>query len=349
MEYIEKVINEMSNKTVVFWGAGRRLKNFMKEFCENKKIIPFPDYICDSTRKIDKSEFDGISILPFENLKKMDYENTVIILTAGLFDLQSQIIINELYYFPIYHCRSFEVHYFLKENKTRYETVLNMLGDENSRQTYRKLFDNIEEGSFFSQSLFQNNAYFGNDIIGKLNDNDVFAYAGAFNGKHIDRALKNNSNVKIHAFEPSKQWYNYLIDKYKQNSNVSIYNNILWDKKERLRFDVDGANLGLDAHVINGEDNKYDSLVESINLDSLKHEKLSLIALDVEGSECKALQGAAQIIKSFKPKLAVCLYHNMKDFIEIPFLIDNLSDGGYKFYVKQHSCVTAIETVLYAV
>lgn len=350
MNYLENVIKEMDKKTVVFWGAGRRMRSFLQTFCIDKKIIPMPDYICDSTRIIEEKEINGIKVLPFDELKKMDCSEVIIIMTAGLFDLQAQVIQNEFYYFPVYHCRAFEVYYYLKEHKAEYEKVLSMLADEKSKNIYKNIFECFINGTFWNQSLFEGNAYFGNDLIGKLKDDEVFAFAGAFNGKHIDRVLKNNDKVKVAAFEPNLDWFNYLTEKFKNNPNVKIINKILWDKEEKLRFDGDMLNAGLDAHVcktIEGDDSK--TFINSIPMDDIVEGKVQLIALDVEGSECKALEGAKNIIKNDKPKLAICLYHNIEDFITIPMLIDKLSGGTYKFYVKQHSCITAIETVLYAV
>lgn len=307
-----------------------------------------PDYVCDSTRKIEEKDVDGIPVIAFEKLKRMDCANTIVIITAGLFDLQAQVVSNELYYFPLYHCRAFEAYYYLRENRGKFDAVSAMLADTKSRELYDKFFQNTMDGVFWSQSLFEPNPYFGNDCIGNLHDDACLVLAGAFNGKHIDRALANNHSVKIHGFEPNRQWYEYLVKKYCEKQKIILHNSILWNQKEMLRFDGDGLNSGLDAHVISTEDTRCDTVIQSIDLDSLLDDQISLIALDIEGSECRALQGAATLIKNLKPDLAICLYHNVKDFIEIPLLIDKLSGGRYTYHVKQHSCISAIETVLYA-
>ena len=51
-------------------------------------------------------------------------------------------------------------------------------------------------------------------------------------------------------------------------------------------------------------------------------------------------------MRRFKPKLAVCVYHNLRDFFEIPEYLDLLS-VGYRFFLRHHT-IHGSETVLYA-
>lgn len=69
--------------------------------------------------------------------------------------------------------------------------------------------------------------------------------------------------------------------------------------------------------------------------------------MDIEGFEMKALNGAINTIKKYKPTLAICIYHKYTDFIDIPEFILNLN-LGYKLYVRHHSN-NFTETVLYAI
>lgn len=57
------------------------------------------------------------------------------------------------------------------------------------------------------------------------------------------------------------------------------------------------------------------------------------------------LLGAEKGIKKYKPKLAVCIYHNAVDFYFIPLLIHSFVPE-YKFAVRHHS-YELDETVLY--
>jgi FkbM family methyltransferase len=78
-----------------------------------------------------------------------------------------------------------------------------------------------------------------------------------------------------------------------------------------------------------------------------KIEKVDFIKMDVEGSELDALKGAEQTIRTFKPKLAICIYHKPDDYWVIPQYIHELQ-LGYRFYIDHHTIFLG-ETVLFAV
>lgn len=68
--------------------------------------------------------------------------------------------------------------------------------------------------------------------------------------------------------------------------------------------------------------------------------------MDIEGAEPFALKGAIETIKTFKPVLAIAIYHSIDDFIHIPKWIDSLN-LGYKFYLG-HYTIHSEETILFA-
>jgi hypothetical protein len=68
--------------------------------------------------------------------------------------------------------------------------------------------------------------------------------------------------------------------------------------------------------------------------------------MDIEGAELDTLKGAEQLIKKYKPKLAVCVYHKFEDLYVIPQYLHSIVPA-YKFVLRQHDC-SLYETVLYA-
>jgi FkbM family methyltransferase len=74
--------------------------------------------------------------------------------------------------------------------------------------------------------------------------------------------------------------------------------------------------------------------------------RIDFIKMDIEGAELEALKGSESILRQFKPKLAITVYHDFKDFWEIPQFLDRLG-LGYRFYLR-HFTIHTEETVLFA-
>lgn len=81
--------------------------------------------------------------------------------------------------------------------------------------------------------------------------------------------------------------------------------------------------------------------------DTLDLQKCDFIKMDIEGAELSALKGAEATLRKFRPKLAICLYHSVDDFCDIPKYIHSLG-LGYKFYLD-HATIHLEETVLFCI
>jgi FkbM family methyltransferase len=105
------------------------------------------------------------------------------------------------------------------------------------------------------------------------------------------------------------------------------------------------------SRVLGGKSGAGDSVsVSTETIDEVLGRRLSdrvdFIKLDIEGAELEALKGAERSIRRYRPKLAICLYHSLKDFVEIPAWLDSLG-LGYKMFID-HFTIHAEETVLFA-
>ena len=85
-----------------------------------------------------------------------------------------------------------------------------------------------------------------------------------------------------------------------------------------------------------------------VKLDDVMHNtNPTFIKMDIEGEEIRALNGAKKLILDSRPELAICVYHYINHFWEIPNLLHDWN-LGYKFYMRTHSS-GCMETVLYAI
>jgi FkbM family methyltransferase len=126
---------------------------------------------------------------------------------------------------------------------------------------------------------------------------------------------------------------------------IEIIPEALWDKSgEKISYSEKGQATRLIPDQVRL------SQVNTRSIDDFMKEtgveRIDFIKMDIEGAELRALQGAEDTIRTFRPKLAISLYHNDDDFIVIPKYLDSLK-LGYEFFLG-HFTIHLEETVLFA-
>ena len=118
----------------------------------------------------------------------------------------------------------------------------------------------------------------------------------------------------------------------------------MWSEKTELRFRANGTQW---AGIVEGEEQATIKIpVDSID-NVCSGDKVTLIKMDIEGSEIEALNGAVNVIKRDKPRLAICIYHKPEHLYAIPLWIKK-TVPEYKLYIRHHSDTRWTDTVLYA-
>lgn len=147
----------------------------------------------------------------------------------------------------------------------------------------------------------------------------------------------------IKAYEPDPVNYKKLKE-LKENKSIrklDISNAAVADHNGLANFRING-NMG--SHVVNNDISKKQ--VKIVRLDDDIEDPVTFIKMDIEGGELSALQGAEELIKKNKPKLAICLYHKPFDIFEIPFYLRQIVNK-YHFSIRQHKRAFS-DLVLYA-
>jgi FkbM family methyltransferase len=131
-------------------------------------------------------------------------------------------------------------------------------------------------------------------------------------------------------------------------AKIELVQHPLWSKSNvPVYYQSDGPGSKVSFEELSQTAGKTTTVTIDDYIQSSRIEKVDFIKMDIEGAELDALQGSVETIKKHKPKLAICVYHSIEDFGNIPKFINELK-LGYKFYLG-HYTIYQEETVLFAI
>ncbi len=363
------VIKQADN--VCIWGAGRFFREAYERHFARRGIKV--DYVIDKDKeKIGQVYFGNILCISPEHL--FGLKNPVVIPllggeaqeeVMGLCESHGVTWVNPWQLF-FDECNMdgelFRTREWFEENLHKIYDVYNMLEDDESKYIYSNVLCNrlaIQWSVASYRELFSEGQYFKPRGIYRLGSQESFIDVGGFEGDSIKDflgAVDNDFN-HIYSFEMSKKNYAKLvksIEGYNEDvkSKIDFYNFGAWNREIELRCGEETCNSGAGFSISKG---CGDYLKESeaeyakcVRLDTIigKDKEITLIKMDIEGAEQQALEGARRIITAQKPKLAICIYHSLKDLWEIPLAIKEMVPE-YQLAVRHHSKRLG-DTVCYA-
>lgn len=244
--------------------------------------------------------------------------------------------------------------------KYRHDYILKAaaLFDERSYKIYSMLLEKRLTIDSDYDNLYAGESYFGISKFCYPRQNDVVIDCGAYVGDSIERYLwRMNSFCKIIAVEPNQGNYMALCKRF---SRLRLEWNLPDDKLIAIHAGVSDkcSTLflqskygGLGSYSNEYKDNEETQEITCYAIDDLVQQyglqnQVTYIKADVESFEFNVLNGARKTIANCKPRLAICIYHNIVDMYSIPLLI-HLINPSYHFAVRHHSFGYE-ETVLYA-
>lgn len=194
---------------------------------------------------------------------------------------------------------------------------------------------------------------YSKDICCKVNPGDYVIDGGAcFGDTSLYFAHEVGSKGQVFSFEFVPDNLKILQKNLDLNSslkkNINVIERPLWCDSTSNLFVTEN---GPASQVFMEEPSQYDFKVSTISIDDYvkenKIKKIDFIKLDIEGAELECLKGAKETLLKHKPKLAICLYHDIEHFVSIPKYINELLPE-YEFFID-HYTIHLAETVLYAV
>ena len=157
---------------------------------------------------------------------------------------------------------------------------------------------------------------------------DIVIDGGAYDGVTAKAFCDVGGNV--YAFEMDGLNYQKGLQ-LAQEEKFILENMGLGSKKTRLQYKSGGVGSTV------AKDG--DCTAQLIDIDTYAKEqgiaRIDFIKMDIEGSELDALRGAAQSIRKYKPRLAICTYHKLQDMWKIPLYIKKLRPD-YEFAFRHH-------------
>ncbi|MDP3588502.1 MAG: FkbM family methyltransferase [Sulfuricurvum sp.] len=185
--------------------------------------------------------------------------------------------------------------------------------------------------------------YFPSDVPILDNLTSVrFIDCGAYIGDTVADLMKTNKSIEsVVSFEPDKQNFQKLLSETKKHQGQFITLNAgVWSTNTLVNFSNDNSSF---SKI--GEDGSF---IPVMALDqTVFSARPNYIKMDIEGAEQEALKGSREIIQTYSPHLAICLYHRPQDFWEIPLMIHEMNPH-YSMYLRVHEHM-GLSTVLYCI
>lgn len=345
------LMSKLSECPLILYGAGEGGRSFAKFF--TSKNIPI-ECFCDTNKRGIHPEI-GIPIISPAQLVK-DYPDSNILISSS--NYANEIIANletlgvspnRIITSVLLNRSNIKFEQFM-EMYNGYKAAYDFFQDDISKDIILGRIKGYLTGyPLFCESpvpFSKNEQYFEPGIV-SFTTNEIFVDCGVFRGETAISFFKKVNNQYCH-------YYGFEIDPenvQQSTVNLTAYENIdivpkgLWNNETTLSFH--SGDMSVCAISDCG-----DSMVSATTLDvffSAKrlNEYPTFIKMDIEGSEKQALLGAEWIIRKFKPKLAISIYHKPEDIYELPELIHRFNPD-YRFYLRHYSKAMS-ETVLYCV
>lgn len=230
---------------------------------------------------------------------------------------------------------------YAAEHLAEIRAVYSKLADAESRRVYESVLRYKISGKVDClYSSFADMDEIFTDIL-QVNTQEILVDMGAYNGDTIRQFLQYSSGKykSIYALEPDSKNYKKLCRATEGMQGVHLYNKSAWSEQATLHFD---ACAGRSSHL-----SATGTAVEATDLDSLlQGAPVTLLKMDIEGSESRALAGAAKTIQTWKPKLYVCAYHRNEDLFALPLQIFNICPD-YQLYFRHSPYIPAWESNFY--
>ncbi|TFH72258.1 FkbM family methyltransferase [Gammaproteobacteria bacterium LSUCC0112] len=219
-----------------------------------------------------------------------------------------------------------------------------LLADEKSKTEYVSQIAFRLKLDFDQLTKKEERVYFPADIPLQFAPGTIFLDAGAYDGDSIENAHMHLGDKlkKVVAFEPDPDNYQAMFERITFLGIVekcALYQTALGAKDEMLYFNATGdmsAALSKSGTI----EVKVEALSKHVAYDNM------YLKFDIEGHEETAIFAALENIKTYKPQMAISVYHKPTDLWNIGLMLHR-KVPEYKFYLRNHG-IDATDVICYA-
>jgi FkbM family methyltransferase len=181
-----------------------------------------------------------------------------------------------------------------------------------------------------------------------LSEQERFVDCGAFDGDSVRGFLERTAGrfKRIDAMEPDPANLRNLRAfiatlPVEDQHRIHVHPVAVGSERRTLRF-----RQGVGPASTITEEGEYDVMCVSLD-EELADTVPTYIKLDVEGAEPDVIQGAARLITTHAPTMAIVLYHRTSDMWTVPLALHRLR-SDYRLYLRRYA-EDCWETVCHAV
>lgn len=328
-------------KKIVLFGAGQS-SNMTVKFLKGKDIICFFDNDASKWGK----KINGYTVYPPAEIPNIVSCDTAIIISAvsQQYEIAKKLIDkynvyqDNIFSYTNEYCEKYIYNTDkIIENICKIENLIDLLDDNNSKEYVMNTILNrlTRNPIYLRKNMNIISPYeYADKIV--LNKGDSIIDCGAYTGDTAEIFLRKlDGECRVYCVEPFRESYDKLVENIKLkgiSDRVGCFNFAVSDKKtvDLIRCNEEEVHMSANLR------NSCGKLWNKINIDRVDNifsdiDKVDFIKMDIEGEEVKALLGAENIIKKFKPRMMISAYHLIEHVWEIPQLIKKI-EPNYKIY-----------------
>lgn len=341
--WLRKFMDKSCDRKVAIFTAGNYARKFYKRLLDDFKIEA--EFFIDNNKTLSMQKACGKSIFfePWKTIDKFNEKYFIFISTCDVYYHQIAKQLDDVGV-PYISSDAFQAFKLWKYSKN----TVGLLDDDISKEsylaliwywlTYESAYIETSDNQYFTTKYFVNPT---KEIVC-----DIGSFVGSVLEEYVRRSL---GSCQIYSFEPdgfSRSILEKRVQRLKEEWGINkdliqIIPACIGKESRNINFLETGS---MSSSVAFNDNGNVDVTMYSIDDFFKDKPSPTLIKADIEGFELDLIIGASKTIQEAKPKMAICIYHEVKDLL-IPSQIHELC-AEYKFAVRNHSNKHE-ETVLY--